>query len=211
MQLIYVDDSAGAGHALLTAIIVDARRWAPSLGRWLNLRQTLAYEYGLAKTCELHAGKFVSGRGWPSQADPGAAINRDHDLRRAIYFRALDTIAADPDLAVVTVDHLGGQDRSATYLGLLAHLHRWRAAHDSHGLVVMDGEDQLYPRLHRTLPLEGRRIVEDSWLQESRTSQFVQIADLVAHAAFQSVAHQASREWMWSWYSERFAPIVTLE
>jgi hypothetical protein len=209
VYLFYVDDSAGGGHDLLTAVGVDARAWSTSLDRWLTFRRDLAAEHGLPKAYELHAGTFVTGRGRPNQADPRAAINRDHGLRRRIYEQALDVVTADTQLSVHTVHHVGRQDRDRIYRALLDHLEDWLAARDEVGLVAMDGNDQLYAKVHRNLPLDSRRIIEDAWLQESHSNQFIQVADLVVHAAFQSVVRQPARAFMWDWYPDRFPPPTT--
>jgi len=50
----------------------------------------------------------------------------------------------------------------------------------------------------------SRRIVEDAWLQDSDNSQFIQVADLVVHAAFQSVVRQPAGAFMWNWCPDRF-------
>lgn len=58
-------------------------------------------------------------------------------------------------------------------------------------------------------PLASRRIIEDAWLQESHSNQFIQAADLVVHAAFQSVVRQPARAFMWGWYPARFQTPAT--
>jgi hypothetical protein len=209
VYLFYVDDSAGGGHDLLTAVGVDARAWSASLGGWLTFRRGLASNYGLPKGYELHAGTFVTGRGWPNEAEPRAAINRDLSLRRRIYEQALDVIAADTNLSIHTVHHVGRQDRYRIYRALLDHLDDWLTERGDVGLVAMDGNDQLYAKVHRGLPLGSRRIIEDAWLQESHSNQFVQVADLVVHAAFQSVIRRPARAFMWDWYPVRFPPAIT--
>ncbi len=120
MYLFYVDDSTGSGHEMLTAVGVDARRWSVALDRWLEFRRLLSTDWGLPKPYELHAGKFISGRGWPNQADPAAAINHDQELRQTIYQQALDAIVAAPDLDIHTVHRSARHPNSRrVYWGLL--------------------------------------------------------------------------------------------
>ena len=108
------------------------------------------------------------------------------------------------DLPVLSVHREGSQRRMALYRALLDRLDVWLADREALGVVVMDGEDQSYRSVHRDLPLATRRIIEDTRLQGSHDSQFVQVADLVAHAAFQSVERAAQRSFMWEWYPNRF-------
>lgn len=74
---------------------------------------------------------------------------------------------------------------------------------DSLGLVVMDGDgsDSTYRSTHRNLKLADRRIIEDAIHLDSRTSQLVQMADLVAWSAHVHVDRHAGNEFAWDWYT----------
>jgi len=60
-----------------------------------------------------------------------------------MYGQALDVIAADTQLSVHTMHHVGRQDRYRISRALLDHLEDWLAACDEGGLVAMDGNDRL--------------------------------------------------------------------
>ena len=70
------------------------------------------------------------------------------------------------------------------------------------GLLVMggDGTDGSYYAAHRDLALETRALVEDPAFQHSHRSQWVQIADLVAYAAYQHLVRLPEKQFAWEWY-----------
>jgi hypothetical protein len=69
------------------------------------------------------------------------------------------------------------------------------------GIIVVDGkDDSSYRPAHRALALRTRHIIEDPLMQSSRHSQLIQMADLVAHAAFQHQVGNPEKRFMWDWY-----------
>lgn len=74
---------------------------------------------------------------------------------------------------------------------------------DSLGLVIMDGDgsDTAYRTTHRRLPLSHRRVIEDAIHVDSRTSQLVQMADLVAWCANVTVDRHENNQFAWDWYA----------
>ncbi len=71
---------------------------------------------------------------------------------------------------------------------------------------MVDGrDDSSYRSGHRQLEIKSRRIIEDPLMQSSRHSQPIQMADLVAHAAFQHLHEDPERRFMWDWYPELLA------
>ena len=67
---------------------------------------------------------------------------------------------------------------------------------------VMDGDgtDASYLSAHRGLAVRRRSLIEDPFFQHSARSQWVQIADLVAYAGYQSVAQLPQKKFTWHWY-----------
>jgi len=49
--------------------------WTRGLRAWLDLRKSLYAQYQIPPSAELHATKFISGRGNPSQ-DPGVNMSK---------------------------------------------------------------------------------------------------------------------------------------
>jgi len=76
------------------------------------------------------------------------------------------------------------------------------------GIVFMDGNgsDHSYFNAHRKLKLASRNIIEDPLFQAAHRSQWIQMADLVAWAAYQSVGNLMQR-----WYGCRFERGVNLD
>jgi hypothetical protein len=204
--LFYVDDSWNGDHNLLAGIAVPVAGWNEALRGWLDYRKSLATSVGLPVAYELHASKFISGRGEPHE-DSHQRINWDRDLRKTVYQRSLDVIAGLPSTHVFAVHRAGKLQRLELYRALLTQLTQWLAERDGLGIVIMDGEDNSYREVHRELRLADRRIIEDTWLQGSHNSQFVQAADIVVHAALQQVSRSENRRFMWDWYGERFGSI----
>jgi hypothetical protein len=62
--------------------------------------------------------------------------------------------------------------------------------------------------MHRELDITTRRIVEDPWMRDARESQWPQVADFVAHTAFQSIVRAPNRAFLWEWYEQRLGAIV---
>ena len=65
-----------------------------------------------------------------------------------------------------------------------------------------DGSDTSYRKTHRSLKLSQRRLIEDALHIDSRSSQLVQMADLVAWSANSAIDQHASNEFAWNWYGE---------
>jgi hypothetical protein len=78
-------------------------------------------------------------------------------------------------------------------------------------MVIMDGDgtDPTYREAHRKLKLRSRSLIEDSLFQPGRLSQWVQMADLVAYAAYMHLARIPAKEATWSWYSDHLSNAVT--
>ena len=70
------------------------------------------------------------------------------------------------------------------------------------GFVIVDGDgrDASYFASHRTLSLSRRHILEDPFFQDSRRSQWVQMADLVAYAVYQHLLRHPGKHFTWHWY-----------
>ncbi|MGL5406275.1 MAG: DUF3800 domain-containing protein [Propionibacteriaceae bacterium] len=71
------------------------------------------------------------------------------------------------------------------YRSLLDSFEQEFTQRDALGLIFMDGDgsDSTYRDAHRRLPRQSRRIVEDPIPQDSKASQLMQMADLVAWTA----------------------------
>ena len=83
VRLFYVDDSGAeeTGYAVFAWIESTFPNWTRGLRAWLDLRKSLYAQYQIPPSAELHATKFISGRGNPSQ-DPGVNMSKRPPGRR---------------------------------------------------------------------------------------------------------------------------------
>lgn len=212
-RLFYIDDSGAGqtGYAVYAWLACDITAWTAALSAWLALRRELSTRFGIPSDFQLHAGTFLTGHGRPSR-DAGWNLHKSN--RIAVAELALQTIARCDALSVGAVYRRFvkptrlGIARAELYEALLARLDRWLADNDSLGLLLVDGDgtDPAYEAAHRSLDLRSRRIVEDPLFQVSRRSQWIQMADLVAYAAYQSLLRQPSRRYCWTWYDDYLRP-----
>lgn len=122
---------------------------------------------------------------------------------------ALARIGATPCLSVGTVYRVTGAtgsayaaERAAVYGKLVDHLDARLAAAGELGMIFMDGNgsESAYYAAHRGLKLAHRHIIEDPLFQASDRNQWVQMADLIAWSAYQSVRRAPTRRFAWDWY-----------
>lgn len=208
-RLFYIDDSGAArtGYAVFAHLTCDITTWTTGLASWLALRRRLFVEHGIPPAYELHANEFLTGHGRPS-LDPVWNLRKTN--RVAVAELALETIGACSALEVGSVYRRftrtrdAGIVRAALYSALLHDLDRRSAETDSYALVFVDGDgsEPAYPAAHRSLPVHSRRIIEDALFLASHRSQWIQMADLVAYVAYQSLVRDPARQFCWSWYDQ---------
>ncbi|MFE9455742.1 DUF3800 domain-containing protein [Streptomyces californicus] len=209
-RLFYLDDSGSVDTGLIVYgwFETDIVHWSKALRCWLDFRKKLYRETGIPADFEIHATRFVNGRDRPS-ADP--KWNRFKGNRQVVAQEALAVLAPMPGArtgaAFRRTDKKGpaySQERAAVYEATLRRLDRQLAAAGDHGIIVMDGDgsDPSYQREHRKLKLATRHIVEDPWFAASDSNQPVQIADLLAYTAYQSILRHQGKRFMWDWWSQ---------
>ncbi|MGA2165524.1 MAG: DUF3800 domain-containing protein [Solirubrobacteraceae bacterium] len=206
MRLFYVDDSGNEAVTTFSAVSVSVRAWTVALDSWLGWRRHLHSAHGIDVRVRLHAADWLAGRGRPSD-DSAAAINRSKPIRWREFVSALDAIAAMPDVQVMTVVARGDR-RKPPYRSLMVWIDRRLREADDHGLIVLDGESGELRTMHRELDIATRRVVEDPWMRDARESQWPQVADFVAHVAFQAIVRAPSRAFLWEWYEQRLGTVI---
>lgn len=214
-RLMYVDDSGAedTGFIVYGWVQVRPSRWAEGLQSWLELRRRLARDFAVPVSQELHATKFVNGRSEISTDPPprflqGGAIDWK-GLGHEVMVECLSTIGRCPAFEVGAAFHHTShrkaryaEEKFATYTGLVHHVDRELAVRRSLGAIVMDGGDPHYRDSHRTLDLSTRHLIEDPFSHDSAVSQWTQVADLVAYAAYWSLVRPESKSFGWQWYSD---------
>ena len=202
--LIYVDDSGGRDTSIHAGLLIPADRWALYLGERLKYRKRLYRKHGVPARFELKASNWLTGKDVPVPGDTGNPINTSRGLRQELSVSALRAVRSMQGARIITrqTPTAVKADAYADFIGVVDQA---LLQDDAWGIVVMDGlstnPDPHLKRVHRALPLVRRRVLEDSWVQDS-SSQLIQIADLIAHCAFQAHKRDRTRQFMWDWYCE---------
>jgi len=217
-RLLYVDDSGTPSEGLVVYGWVEFApdRWASVLGSWLALRKRLARDSSVPVTTELHSTAFINGRGRISHRIPDRHVHDGvdywKDFGRELAQECLDTLRSCEGLRVGAVWRRGepgeiATTRRETYAALIQRLEDELARADSLAMVLMDGDgsDTSYRSTHRDLTLSRRRVIEDAIYLDSRSSQLIQMADLVAWTAHVAVDQHAGNEFAWDWYDTYLA------
>lgn len=214
--MIYVDDSGSedAGLIVYGWIEVSPEAWRRGLRAWLNMRKKLFLDYSIHVSTELHCTKYLQGRsqitsGPPSRfKNPSGAIQWK-DLGREVGLICLETLRDCEDVRVGAVyrrttatGRMYHQEKIAVYTLLVDKLDQELRATDSYGFITMDGEDPAYRDAHRALTLDTRHVIEDPAYHDSRTSQWTQMADLVAYTVNIDLNRHAGNEFGWKWFAD---------
>ncbi|ANF32272.1 hypothetical protein A0130_11845 [Leifsonia xyli] len=218
MHLCYVDDSGDSRRGvLLTALIIEDVQWTRCLQAWLEGRRAIHRAFGVPKARELHASELYKGRGRYCETDhQNAAFGTAP--RAAVGRIMMSHLSKRSSFTVITV---GTSDRSPAnaYARLIAFLEDWAEASATQLLIFYDGQDGMtladnatveeseeiwqrairaaapYRHVHRSLDLSNRRIIEDVIMQDSRHSQLIQAADLLAYGAYHKHAQIHPEIW----------------
>lgn len=204
-RLFYIDDSGAhdSGFVTFTWLELDAAHWAVAEQQWRRFRYDLLQRHGLPLGYVLHAKDLIAGR-------PAAAANQiDPELRRHgadIVRDALTVIAGLPGLSVGTVyrqhqPHRAGHTKYDLYQALVTNLDADLRARNASGMIFLDGaRNERFVDAHRTLAAPGRRLIEEPQPRPATHDQWVQMADLAAFSAYQSIARRATKHRIWHWY-----------
>ncbi len=95
--LFYTDESYDEKFFCLSAIGIKDRLWTESFAMVRSHRQKLKQEYGLLLSKEIHAHKFVAGRGRPSTREL-----TKYDRSR-IFLSCLRLVASFPDVMIFNI------------------------------------------------------------------------------------------------------------
>ncbi|OIN78051.1 hypothetical protein BST29_21555 [Mycobacterium malmoense] len=213
--MIYIDDSGHPQSGLVVYGWIEFKpdHWRSVLRCWLDTRKLLWREYRIAVQEELHTTHYVNGRGRISKRIPERHVHSgvEHwkDFGREVAVKCLEALRCTEGLVVGSVYRTGEPSSVAVtkrelYRDLIARFEGELAASDSLGIVVMDGDDSdsSYRSTHRQLKLDERRIIEDAIHLDSKASQLVQMADLVAWSAYAAVDRHQHNKFAWDWYED---------
>lgn len=207
MYLCYLDDSGDSKHGVtITALLIKDSDWSAVLEAWLAGRREIHREFAVLKHSEIHANDLYKGRGSYCATDAGNK-SFGSDKRAAAGRILLRRLSDAPFIAVTYATSI--VSKPTAYARAIARLEDWASEHDTYLLICYDGQQGLggrdevvtaergrelwdrvvrdakpYREVHRALPIEDRRIIEDPVMQDSRYSQLIQAADLIAYGAY---------------------------
>lgn len=197
MHLIYIDDSRDEHLCVFSALAVPADEWRPAFDQVREFRRGLRRSDGIYVYAELHAWKFVSGRG--RVADRVVFKGR----RCQLFKDTLALVATLPGVRLFNACFPKGQDERA-FEWLLNRVNRTMQVWNSRAIVICDeGKEAAYTRLARRMavynPIPSRRgvwqdtgratknipidrIIEDPFFKKSEQSYLIQLVDFCAYS-----------------------------
>jgi hypothetical protein len=207
MHLVYIDDSGDEQLTVFSALVIPADEWRSAFQQLQNLRRRLKQSYGIYVRKELHAWKFVTGKG--RIADRVVFKSQ----RAGIFKDTLRVVAALPGIQIFNAV-FPRRNGEMAFERLLNRINRTMQAWGSQALLICDeGKEAIYTRMvrrmsvynpipsqygqwedgnsWRNIPLE--RILEDPFFKDSSRSYFIQAADFVAYALLRQEHQLPSR------------------
>src|SRR5690606_4272314 len=100
------------------------------------------------------------------------------------------------------------RERKAVYAALVRRWDTNLGARGEVGIVNMDGNgsDPSYRTAHRALKLNTRNLIEDPLFHDSKRSQLIQMADLVAWTTYAHLHRHAGNKFAANWYKDFLRP-----
>src|SRR5688572_25559548 len=145
MHLIYVEDSGNTKLSIYTAYAIPVDQWRNCFEAVKQYRQDLKRAYGIYVYKELHAWKFISGR--------GNIANRivTKTQRASIFNDSLDLMTRLPGARLFNVV-FPKLDQMRAFERLMNRINRTLQAWGSHGVLICDeGNESGYTRLIRRM------------------------------------------------------------
>ncbi len=199
MHVFYIDGSQDGHYYTFSALGVPELAWRDVHQAVADYRKRLRDEHGIFIRKELHATKFLSGRGRPSKEHLGLERRADifrHALRFVADLRRFDCLLFNSALS----------DQQWAFERLLNRINRTmqRDVRDDRAMLICDeGSEWEYTKLVRRLgvynPIPSQygawrdtgeatknitldRIVEDPLFKQSHRSTTIQLVDFCAYA-----------------------------
>ena len=197
MHVVYIDDSRDEKLCAFSALVIPDNGWLESFGKLKQHRGSLKTTDGIYVSKELHAWKFISGRG--KVGDQHVSIDR-----RCEIFNEVLKLATDLPKASLFNAVFPAKQEERAFEWLLNRINRTMQARSSYALLICDeGKDKVYTRLARRMSVHNHipsrrgqweetgeltkniptdRIIEDPVFKDSKRSYFIQMADFCAYA-----------------------------
>lgn len=207
MYLVYIDDSGDNDVAVFSAIMIPESSWHNAFDYIAKYRKYINKEYGIFIKKELHAYKFVAGRGKVANH----VVNKS--TRCKIYNLGLKSLTKIEGIKILNaVSSKDKEDR--LFERLLNRINSTSKANGMKSIIISDeGKEYSYLKLRRKMGVfnqisskygswgDGEKkknitldyVVEDIVFKDSKTSWFIQMSDFVAYALFRKEYPLASK------------------
>lgn len=193
MYLVYIDESYDETHFAYWAIFVPAFEWNRCFEHLLSWRGDWYKKHSIPLDYELHATKFVGGRG-------EHPANRDKVYRADLFYESIGRIERIEGIHVINAITGVKKKHMTLFEWMLNRINMKLEKDDAYGILICDegNENKLTSAVRKMkkqnlipqrveyagfgsyfdIPLE--RIVEDPLFKTSKSSYFIQLADFVA-------------------------------
>lgn len=204
MYLIYVDESYDETHYAYSAIFINAFLWNQYLSNRLDWRKNWFDQYGIPLDYELHATKFVGGRG-------EHPANRDKLFRADLFYEAVGTIENMDGVHVINAITSDKKNHLKLFEHMLNRINRTLKAKSAMGILICDeGNENRLTSIVRKMKKENHipyntfgsigstrniplnQIIEDPLFKTSKSSYFIQLSDFIAFSLLRNEKPLAS-------------------
>ncbi|MCI0348163.1 MAG: DUF3800 domain-containing protein [Acidobacteriales bacterium] len=208
MHLVYMDDSGDPSLGIFSALAIPVESWAAAFAAVKQFRKSIYDSDGIQLYKELHAWKFVSGRGHFKKF---VSVPR----RCKIFEEALSTVVGISGAYLFNATFPPTTRKEGwAFERMLNRIQRNMVEKESYALIISDeGKEIRYTRIRRRLAVvnyipsrigkwdDGSsaknividRIVEDLVFKDSAHSYFIQLADFCAYALLRRERPLASK------------------
>ena len=180
MYLIYIDESGDEKLNISSAIAIPANNWLSCFEKLKRFRHDIKRSDGIFVHTELHAWKFISGRG-----QIGSDVVTKG--RRCEIFNGMLQMATTLPGARLFSAVSPTKPAETAYTALLQGINRFLQEWNSYAIIICDeGKEAIHTELVRQMQnpenTEGNRILEDPFFKPSNQSYFIQLTDFCAYA-----------------------------
>lgn len=188
--LIYIDESYDDTHYAYSAIFVPIEEWNNIFQKVLLWRKGLHQNHGIDVNGEIHSTEFVGGRGQP-------ITNRDKNYRAKLFNSFLEMIEGLPSIKIINGITGNKLHHETLFKYIVTRINTNLKYENALGVLICDeGNENKLVSMVRSLKKENQiwsaysygthlscpldRIVEDPLFKTSKSSYFIQLADMVA-------------------------------
>lgn len=188
--LIYIDESYDDTHYAYSAIFVPIEEWNNIFQKVLLWRKGLHQNHGIDVNGEIHSTEFVGGRGQP-------ITNRDKNYRAKLFNSFLEMIEGLPSIKIINGITGNKLHHETLFKYIVTRINTNLKYENALGILICDeGNENKLVSMVRSLKKENQiwsaysygthlscpldRIIEDPLFKTSKSSYFIQLADMVA-------------------------------